>query len=482
MATIGRWVRRGTALGCVTTLFTVACSAGPGVDAPPEHVATAGAMLSATDCGSEARQLASTCVDPINAVGTALCTDCAGGIVEIATSGGALTWQVAGACLMCQLMTFPCKATLNQFLNDCSHPFPAPPWDPCLSLQKTQLANGDFYENPITHKSFGFYCGGTHTDGFDAHDSSQRGNLYECEGGLTKTSLIEETSCPAGTVCGPADARHQQVGQLYDCIPAPPPPPDRCAKVPSSANGMYCGSSRQSGFAGGDSKTIYDCVNGKTAGTTYCAFGCFVAPPGAPDGCNSADPCANVPAADNGAYCAGSTQFGFDPTKADDDTLYDCQNGHTASKTFCTSGCQIAPPGQADACFAGSSPNPCGGVPAADSGLYCGTSRQFGFAGGDSNTVYDCQGSKVASTIPCAFGCFIAPPGAPDGCDSADPCANVPAADNGLYCSGSSQFGFDPGKADDDTLYDCIGGRTASKTFCTNGCRIAPAGQADSCF
>jgi hypothetical protein len=30
--------------------------------------------------------------------------------------------------------------------------------------------------------------------------------------------------------------------------------------------------------------------------------------------------------------------------------------------------------------------------------------------------------------------------------------------------------------------YDCENGKTAHKTFCSNGCRIAPAGQNDACY
>jgi hypothetical protein len=58
-----------------------------------------------------------------------------------------------------------------------------------------------------------------------------------------------------------------------------------CAHVPSSADGVYCGSSRQSGFTGGSPTVTYDCENGRVARTTSCAGSCVVAPAGQADHC-----------------------------------------------------------------------------------------------------------------------------------------------------------------------------------------------------
>jgi hypothetical protein len=60
------------------------------------------------------------------------------------------------------------------------------------------------------------------------------------------------------------------------------------------------------------------------------------------------DPCANVPPSGNGSYCGTSTQNGFGGGAPG--TLYDCQNGVTASTTVCQSGCFIAPVGKPDGC------------------------------------------------------------------------------------------------------------------------------------
>ncbi|HEX8791560.1 MAG TPA: hypothetical protein VF765_11465 [Polyangiaceae bacterium] len=65
------------------------------------------------------------------------------------------------------------------------------------------------------------------------------------------------------------------------------------------------------------------------------------------------------------------------------------------------------------------SSNPCANVPAADNGVYCGKSSQNGFGGGSPNTLYDCENGWVASTKTCADGCAIAPAGQNDGCNAA---------------------------------------------------------------
>jgi len=65
--------------------------------------------------------------------------------------------------------------------------------------------------------------------------------------------------------------------------------------------------------------------------------------------------------------------------------------------------------------------NPCANVSAAQSGVYCGKSNQNGFAGGSPNTLYDCENGWVASTKTCANGCFIAPSGQADGCNASAP-------------------------------------------------------------
>jgi len=58
---------------------------------------------------------------------------------------------------------------------------------------------------------------------------------------------------------------------------------------------------------------------------------------------NSSDPCSS---AADGLYCGQSTQWkGGTP-----DVLYDCEGGVTKSKTTCTAGCEVEPPGTSDEC------------------------------------------------------------------------------------------------------------------------------------
>lgn len=182
-----------------------------------------------------------------------------------------------------------------------------------------------------------------------------------------------------------------------------------CAHVPQSGNGVYCGSSTEDGFASGSPTELYTCLNGAVAGTSSCPAGCNVAPAGQADTCR-ADPCAKVPASGNGGYCGRSTEDGFGGGQPLD--MYDCQNERTASMTACRFGCYVAPAGQADGC----NPDPCAHVPASGNGAYCGSSKQDGFGGGASSTLYDCQNGQTASTQVCKSSCVVAPSGQSDHC------------------------------------------------------------------
>ena len=120
-----------------------------------------------------------------------------------------------------------------------------------------------------------------------------------------------------------------------------------CSRVGSAYNGVYCGSSTQNGFAGGSPLTLYNCQNGATASTSACAYGCYTAPSGKADGCD-ADPCAGVAASGNGLYCGSSTQSGFKGGNAR--LLYNCQGSRTAGTTTCGGNCVVAAAGTADHC------------------------------------------------------------------------------------------------------------------------------------
>jgi hypothetical protein len=167
---------------------------------------------------------------------------------------------------------------------------------------------------------------------------------------------------------------------------------DPCAMF---GDGAYCG-----GALGGlaDHSSLYTCAGGQTAGVAPCELGCI---DGACKMQMPQDACASAMSG-NGAYCGGSL-VGGDP-----DALYDCQNGTTASKQNCVNGCQVNPPGVADACK--SAGDPCANANSG-SGLYCGASIS-----GDANALYDCQNKVTASKTDCPAGCQQNPPGVADAC------------------------------------------------------------------
>lgn len=174
-------------------------------------------------------------------------------------------------------------------------PPPPPPVDPCAGVDD------------------GAHCGG------DLGGLADHNSLYECQGGLT----VGAAPCQAGC----ENAACKQVGQ------------DPCASA-MSGDGKYCGGT----LMGGDAAQLYDCKAGATIGKTFCEAGCKVNPPGVADACNVVgDPCSGAESGD-GKYC-GSGLPGGDPND-----LYDCAAKMTASKTTCPNGCQVNPPGIADAC------------------------------------------------------------------------------------------------------------------------------------
>jgi hypothetical protein len=147
---------------------------------------------------------------------------------------------------------------------------------------------------------------------------AEHGSLYTCANG--ETAGVQP--CPAGCE---SDACQTMAS-------------DPCESA-QFGNGDYCGGS----LLGGDPSKLYHCEDGSTASTQDCSNGCTVQPPGVPDSCApSGDPCVNA-GSGNGLYCGMSLG-------GDANTLYDCQNGATASSTQCAAGCQIMPPGVADAC------------------------------------------------------------------------------------------------------------------------------------
>jgi len=268
----------------------------------------------------------------------------------------------------------------------------------------------------------GDYCGGP--VGLDPSV------LYTCSGG---TFAVKE-SCPGG------------------CQVAPAGSPDACKYVPTvcpEGDGTYCGDA-----LGMTSTWLYACADGVITALEACQGGCQ-------DGAGATDAC-QIPATEdtcpdgNGLYCGSA--LGLSPDK-----LYNCQNGTNLVVQVCgEDGCVVAPPGQADYCA-----EPVLGSCPSGNGLYCGATL-----GLSANKLYSCQDGDSSVMEDCADGCVIAPAGQADYCAEA-PAASCPSG-NGLYCG--STLGLSENK-----LYNCQNGNTTVAEDCSNGCVIAPPGQADYC-
>lgn len=166
-----------------------------------------------------------------------------------------------------------------------------------------------------SQKSDGLYCGSSL--GLNAN------SLYRCSNGSDSLAQVCSYGCsvqPAGTddFCSP--------------------PPSGGSSCPNNENGYYCGAA-----VGLDSNTLYYCQNGVSTTYQYCSLGCIQKPPGTADVCRTSTSGGSCPAG-NGDYC-GST-LGLDPN-----TLFSCNNGNISIKQQCSNGCQLNPPGTADACY-----------------------------------------------------------------------------------------------------------------------------------
>lgn len=172
--------------------------------------------------------------------------------------------------------------------------------------------------DPCANASDGKHCGA------ELGGTADHASLYTCASGATTNAAPCANGCMDGA-----------------CIQ---PPADPCQNA-NAGNGDYCGAS----LGAGDPNTLYTCQNGSTASQKVCASGCQVQPPGTPDTCKpNGDPCDFATAGD-GAYCGGSlTQNGV--PQGDLNVLYTCQNKNVASTVTCPNGCQVNPPGVADAC------------------------------------------------------------------------------------------------------------------------------------
>ncbi len=254
----------------------------------------------------------------------------------------------------------------------------------------------------VSHANNGQFCGTSPQAGFQNHNSNPNtdaNTIYECIDG----QVANERHCEAGCVVAASGVQDYCVTN------------DPCAGVPSSANGFFCGHSPQFHFnARGTANPsgLYHCVNGKTTEYAFCWNDCNVATTG-PDSCKN-DACANVPPSQNGTYCGSSNQSYFQPTLADQNTVYTCVNGHTVDSVWCEHGCTPAGANHPDVC----NDDPCAAVPPADNGVFCGRSPQAHFATSlaDQISLYYCQNGRTLWAQSCTNGCYVAAGGQDDGC------------------------------------------------------------------
>jgi hypothetical protein len=106
--------------------------------------------------------------------------------------------------------------------------------------------------------------------------------------------------------------------------------------------------------------------------------------------------------------------------------------------------------------------DPCANVDAANNGLYCGRSTQSGFSDGDPLYVYTCVNGTVSNIVSCPNGCFIAPSGYQDECDQCG------GRQDGVYCG--SQFSYP--SPSDRLLIVCSAGHVPDGgiTPCSTSC------------
>jgi hypothetical protein len=108
-----------------------------------------------------------------------------------------------------------------------------------------------------------------------------------------------------------------------------------CANVPSADNGAYCGKSMQNKFCCGMPNTLYKCVDGSVAATQVCSPDCILETAGLPDTCDECN------SKQDGAWC-GSEFAGYSSLLAN--VVFTCQTGVYVSSTPCTGAQPVCQP------------------------------------------------------------------------------------------------------------------------------------------
>jgi hypothetical protein len=155
---------------------------------------------------------------------------------------------------------------------------------------------------------------------------------------------------------------------------------------------MYC-----------DGRSLHTCAARMTVRVTPCADGCYDRGAGSACASDAVDPCFNDP---DGSYCGAS--IGAVLRQGD---LWVCRGRRTERIEACSMGCE-GTAGSAR-CRVAVSTDPCERATVGD-GAYCGASLMAG----DVQTLYRCVARRTASSMVCAHGCAVRPPGTPDVCNA----------------------------------------------------------------
>jgi hypothetical protein len=174
--------------------------------------------------------------------------------------------------------------------------------------------------------------------------------------------------------------------------PVDAPAPDALDWCAMRINGLFC-----------DGGALHECASNRTARVTVCPDGCFDRGAGSACASDAVDPCFNDP---DGRYCGGSIGATL---RAGD--VWVCAGRRTARIEACAMGCEGAP-GSARCTVAAPATDPCERAASGD-GAYCGASLMAG----DAGTLYECRARRTASSMRCAYGCAVRPPGTPDACN-----------------------------------------------------------------
>jgi hypothetical protein len=137
-------------------------------------------------------------------------------------------------------------------------------------------------------------------------------------------------------------------------------------------DGLYCGGSQ-----GLQSNGLYNCLGGVFSPVETCEFGCQENPPGQPDGCAAGEPTGG---GEDGICPFGDGLYCGETLELDQDKLYNCQEGQSTVVEACEEGCNVAPPGSADACSA--------------------------VAGATDGKLVMCNPFSPAKSVTCGFGCY----------------------------------------------------------------------------